>query len=241
MRLITLIKTPSETLVHTVDLAGRGIGEADVEVATRGLALGGMALIADALVVDGNLELRFGDGTDAEVYSIETMVNLIDGSSVTVPIELSVIDGAWSMPDGGASMLSIAEFVGRVGRDQILRLTDMGDGRIDKSLVVAALIDAQAQAEAHLVGRYRLPFETTPPIIAAIISDLARAALYQDELPDNVAEKRKIALRNLEGFRDGKLRLGADAPEDKVATSAPVRVNPGNPTYPDGLKDYSWR
>ncbi len=138
-------------------------------------------------------------------------------------------------------MLSVADFVARVGKDAVLRLTDLGDGRIDKGLVIGALIDAQAQAEAHLAGRYRLPFATVPTLLTAIIADLARAGLYEDELPENVESKRKIAMRNLEALRDGKLQLGVEASSPSAAPADPIKFDPGTRAYPDSLKDYGFR
>ncbi|MCP9222743.1 DUF1320 domain-containing protein [Erythrobacter sp. LQ02-29] len=241
MRVVSIIKAPTERIVHRVDLGGRGAGQALVEIEQRGVVANAAAIGADAMLVEGNLELALSGGSDGELYLVEAQVPIEDGSTRAIAIEVAVIDGAWVMPDGGAPMLSVAAFVSRVGRDQVLRLTDMGDGRIDKGLVVNALVDAQAQAEAHLAGRFKLPFERVPAIIEAIVADLARAGLYENEVPENVETRRKLALRNLEGFRDGKLQLGSEARPEATAPRDPVRVRPGRRAYPDGLKDYGFR
>ena len=190
-------------------------------------------------MVDGNLELTLSDGTDGEMYSVLVPVSLIDGQTIEVPIELSIVGADWTMPDGGAPMLSVADFVRRIGRDQVLRLTDMGDGRIDQGLVVSALVDAQAQAEASLAGRYALPLGPVPALVAAIVADLAHAGLFQSDVPDNIAEKRRIALRNLDGLRKGDLTLGAQAAAQTAAPIDPVRFDPGSRAYPDGLDEYT--
>ena len=241
MRVASLVKTPAEALVHAVDLGGRAVAPGVPEVIARGLVAEAVPLAVAALPIAGNLAVTLSGGTDGEVYQIMLTASLDDGSARDVPIELAVIAGDWTMPDGGAPMLSVAGFVARVGRDQVLRLTDMGDGRIDTGLVINALIDAQAQAEAYLAGRHALPFATVPTLVTAIVADLARAALYEDELPDNVEKKRAIALKNLDAIRKGDLRLGAEAPPQTAAASDPVRFNSGQLTYPDGLKDYTFR
>ena len=241
MRVASLVKSPAETIVHAVDLGGLATALGPVEIAQRGLVAGASAIEAEAALTNGDVTVSISGGSDGEVYSVDVPATMQDAATRELSIELTVIDGDWTMPEGGAPMLSVAEFVSRVGRDQVLLLTDMGDGRIDKGLVISALIDAQAQAEANLAGRYALPFATVPTLLLSIISDLARANLYVDELPKNVDDKRKIALRNLEALRKGDLRLGVEAKAQTKAPSDPVRFNSGTLAYPDGLKDYSFR
>ncbi len=241
MRVVSLVKAPAETIVQTIDLGGRALGVGATVVTPRGLAAETAPVVADPVLDKGNVALSLSGGTDGEVYAVEVVAMLDGGEERELPIELAVIDGAWTMPDGGAPMLSVAEFVSRVGRDQVLLLADLGDGRIDKGLVIGALVDAQAQVEANIAGRYALPFEQVPTMVQSIVKDLALAGLYVDELPENVAEKRKIALRNLEAMRKGDLKLGADARPQTKAPADPVRFRAGERAYPDGLKDYSWR
>lgn len=241
MRVVSLIKAPTEVLVHRVDLGGKGVSLEPVQVEPRGLVAAVNGLAVAQTLDTGNLVLEIAGGDDGETYAVRCAAEFLDGGLVDIPLELAVIDGDWTMPGGGAPMLSVGSFVSKVGRDEVLRLTDTGDGRIDKGLVVGALTDAQAQAEAHLAGRYSLPFAAVPVLVEGIIADLARAALYVDELPDNVAERRRIALRNLDAIRKGDLRLGAEALAQTAAPTDPVRFDPGERAYPDGLKDYAWR
>lgn len=241
MRVVSLIKSPAETLVHQVDLGGKGISLQPVLVEPRGLVAAVNGLSVQRVLEAGNLVIEIAGGDDGEIYAVTSAVEFADGGLSEIPFELAVIDGDWTMPDGGAAMLSISSFVARVGRDEVLRLTDTGDGRIDKGLVTGALTDAQAQAEANLAGRYALPFATVPVLVEAIIADLARAALYVDELPDNVAERRRIALRNLDAIRRGDLRLGTGALAQTAAPTDPVRFDLGSRAYPDGIKGYTFR
>ncbi|WJY18680.1 DUF1320 domain-containing protein [Alteriqipengyuania flavescens] len=241
MKLIVLVKTPAEALVHRIALGGAAVSFEAAIVEERGLVADTAPIAVDVTLEAGDLAIRLSGGRDGELYRVSVIAGLADGSEREFPIELSVIEGAWSMPDGGAAMLSVAEFVGRIGRDEALHLADLGDGRIDRALVVGALVDAQAQVEAHLSARHRLPFAVVPTLVVAIVTDLARAALYQDELPANVAERRRIALKNLDALRKGELSLGADPGVDKPTGQGGVRINPGTRAYPDGLKDYGWR
>ncbi len=241
MKVLSLVKSPVETIVHTVDLGGRAEVLGEIEAEARGLIPGSLPVTVLAELEAGNARFEIAGGSDGEIYALGALATLWNGAEQQLALELAVIDGDWTMPDGGVPMLSVAAFVSRVGRDEVLRQTDMGDGRIDKGLVIGALRDAQAQAEAHLAGRYALPFVTVPTLVEAIVADLARAGLYIDEMPDNVAERRKIALRNLEAMRKGELHLGAEALPQTQFPADPVRVRQGDRAYPDGLRDYSWR
>jgi phage gp36-like protein len=114
-----------------------------------------------------------------------------------------------------------------------------GTGRIDRDLLVAQLIDAQAVVEAHLAGRYRLPLATAPLMIQKAIADLARAALYPNGAPDGVADAAKASLRMLESIRDGKMQLASAEPiAPAEQASDPTMFLQGERAYPDGLRDY---
>lgn len=241
MRTVSLIKTPAETILHPIDLGGRGAAIGQIATGMRALVGPGALLAVEAEPVDGNIDLSISGGTDGEEYAVTIPVTLADGQTLEPVVEVTVVGASWSMPDGGAPMLSVAEFVRRIGRDKVLRLTDMGDGRIDQGLVVSALVDAQAQAEASLAGRYALPMQVVPSLVVAIISDLAHAALFEHEVPDNVDKKRTIALRNLDQLRKGETTLGVQAAAQTAAPVDPVRFDPGTRAYPDGLKDYGFQ
>lgn len=241
MRVASIIKAPAETIHHRVDLGARGAEIGDPAIDARGLVAESAGLAIVAQLVGGNVELTITGGTDDETYSVIVPVTLTDGQIVQAPLEVTAIGADWTMPDGGAPMMSVTQFVARIGRDQVLRLTDMGDGRIDKGLVIGALIDAQAQAEASLAGRYTLPIDPVPALVAGIIADVAHASLFQNEVPDNISEKRRIALRNLDALRKGDLTLGAKAKAQTNRPTDPVRFDKGSRAYPDGLRDYTFR
>lgn len=233
MPVIRRLKSPQETLVEDLGVA---LSVASVSSDARGLVSGSGALDLDDAITGGRATLTIGGGTDGEIYLITALLGTIAGDR-EAQIELAVVDGSWTMPDGGAPMLSIAAFVGRFGLDEVIRLTDAGDGRIDREMLISALSDAQAMAEAYLADRYTLPLAVVPSIVEMIVADLAHVRLYRRELPKNVEDVQKIAMRNLEAIATGKIKLGiSPAP----STSAdPVVVAPGTPAYPDRLKGYA--
>lgn len=233
MSVIRRLKSPQETLVEDL-----GPAQAIVSVTSeaRGLVSGSGALALDDTIASGHASLSIGGGTDGELYLITALISTIAGERDT-QIELAVLDGSWTMPGGGAPMLSIEAFVDRFGLDEIIMLTDAGDGRIDRKMLIGALSDAQSQAEAFLADRYTLPLATIPPLIEMIVADIAHARLYRRELPKNVEDAQKIAMRNLDMIASGKIKLGI-SPAPSTSTD-PVVFAPGTPAYPDRLKGYA--
>ncbi len=233
MSVIRRLKSPQETLVEDL---GPALAIVSVASVARGLVSGSGALALDDAVADGRANLSIGGGTDGELYLITALISTIAGDRDT-QIELAVFDGAWTMPDGGAPMLSIERFVARFGLDEIIMLTDAGDGRIDRKMLIGALSDAQSQAEAFLADRYTLPLPTVPPLLEMIVADIAHARLYRREPPKNVEDAQKIAMRNLDAIATGKIKLGiSPAPS---TSSDPGMIAPGTPAYPDRLKGYA--
>ncbi|MBA4779159.1 phage protein Gp36 family protein [Blastomonas sp.] len=232
MSVIRRLKSPQETLVEDL-----GLAQAIVSVTSeaRGLVSGSASLDLDDAIVAGRASLSIGGGSDGELYLITALLDTIGGDR-DAQIELAVLDGSWTMPGGGAPMLSIEAFVDRFGLDEIILLTDAGDGRIDRKMLIGALSDAQAQAEAYLADRYTLPLATVPQLVEMAIADIAHARLYRREVPKNVEDAQRIAMRNLEAIGSGKIKLGI--PLAPSTSSDPVLIAPGRPVYGDRLKGY---
>ncbi len=233
-----VIKQPAETLAYAVPGLADIASVEDITVIARQYRPDVRPLVAAQAVEGGKLVLTLSGGSDGELYLITVLVTLLDGTRPEAEIELQVTDLIWTMPDGGAPMLTIAEFVRKFGLEETVRMTDAGDGRIDRDLLVAALTDAQAMAEAYLADRYQLPFNIVPLLVQTCIADMARARLYTNEPPDNVATSARIALRNLEKLQTGQISLGAAALADGGGSNAPVRFTLGRASYPNRLKDY---
>lgn len=241
MALETILKQPAEVLRHVVRF-GAGfapIGVISASAEARGLVSAAAALgVAHELAGDVvTLELSGGD--DGEIYLVTLRTEQADGGEAEGEIEVMVVDGAWSMPDGGAPYLSIAEFVGRFGLPEVIRMTDgIGDGRIDRAMLVGALVNAQSVADAHICARYAVPLASPPQIVKKIVGDLARAELYPAGAPDGVADQAKQSLRMLERIQSGAMPLAMAEPPAEAVSDNPVLIAPGYRAYPDGLRDY---
>lgn len=237
----SLVKQPAEALKPQLAFpAGTAIAQLlDVEVASRGLVGGSAAIGAIGAVVGGMFVLTLTGGTDGERYVITGRAATAQGEELEAQIEVAVLDGRWTTPDGAAGYLAIDGFVKRFGIAEAVAMTDVaGTGRIDREMLITALADAQATVDVHIAAKYSVPLSSVPPVIATAVADLARARLYPRGAPEGVDEARKAALRLLERISEGKLPLPVGAPIEAAPIAAPVVVAPGRRQYPDGLADY---
>lgn len=90
---------------------------------------------------------------------------------------------------------------------------DIAGGKVNTDLVQIIINEACEEVDSYLRNRYTLPFENTPTLIKQCAKQIARYALYERrpegfELPPAVIDGRKVAIKNLENIRDGKLSIG---------------------------------
>lgn len=236
-----IVKQPAETVRLPMEFGGAATIAAlvSIDVAPRGLVLAAPALTAEGQLFAGALTLAIEGGGDGERYLVTVIVDDAIGSRVEQEVEVAVLDLAWAMPDGGAPMLSIAEFVGRFGLNETVRMTDeAGDGRIGRDLLVGALRDAQAIVETALSGRYSLPLGEVPHIVKTMIGDIARGRLYPGGAPEGIEAQAKAAMRLLERIEDGKTSLGIAVPSAPADSGDGIQFHSGGRAYPDGLAGY---
>lgn len=236
-----LVKQPAETARLPMEFGGIATISDLVSIVAeaRGLVPGALALAAEGQLFAGALTLELSGGSDGERYLVTVTVDDAEGSRVEQEVEVAVLDLAWAMPDGGAPMLSIAEFVGRFGINETVRMTDeVGDGRVGRDLLVGALRDAQALVETALSGRYALPLDDVPHVVKTMIGDIARGRLYPGGAPDGIAEQVKAAMRLLERIEDGKTSLGIAVPSAPADSGDGISFHSAGRAYPDGLAGY---
>ena len=114
---------------------------------------------------------------------------------------------------------------------------DVAGGVVDDDLIATVINEACEEVDGYLRNRYALPFAHTPTLVKKCAKQIARYALYERrpegfDLPSAVIEGRKVAVKNLEYIRDGKISLGMPDnlpnPKSMVADDAEfaVRVRP---------------
>lgn len=237
----TLLKEPAGVLHHALIFAGMAeVAEVtSVEVQAQGLIAGSALIAAMAEIDAGAVTLVLTGGTDGESYRVIVTATDTDSVTAQAEVEVAVIEAAWTMPDGSAPYVSIIDFVKRFGLPEVVAMTDAdGTGRIDRSMLIAKLTDAQALADAHIAGRYAVPLAEVPLVVKKWVADLAAAALYPRGAPDGIAEQAKQAQRMLERVQAGQLPLPASAPPADAVSDNPVLIAPGYRAYPDGLRGY---
>lgn len=94
-----------------------------------------------------------------------------------------------------------------------------------------AIVDAAAEINPYLEGRYTLPLTVVPEVLTRVACDLARYYLYDDRALDQVKDRRDNAIGFLKLIADRKVSLGiseagqaAPSSAGTVQASAPERV-----------------
>lgn len=110
---------------------------------------------------------------------------------------------------------SLADIQKIIPTRTLAQLTDDEAGaEITTNVVDEAIVAADEVIDAHLRGRYTLPFPDNmpPPILRRLSADIAVFHLYgrrpERRVPEAISQKYKDSIRMLEGIRDGKISLG---------------------------------
>lgn len=107
---------------------------------------------------------------------------------------------------------TINDFISRVGEFQVMELTDRENiGEVNQAVLTIALSDSSSQIDGYLVGRYKLPLKTIPQNLTRICCDLTRyrlASMSDVSITEEIIERYKLSLRELESIASGKVSLG---------------------------------
>lgn len=124
----------------------------------------------------------------------------------------------------------------RFGLDELIQVTNPTDPDavvVNSVRVDDAIADIDAIINAKLAARYALPLTVVPLVLRNIACDLVRARLYEDRIPDRVAERERAAMKLLDEISAGKLSLGLDEAQQPVPTSA------GGAQFTDGTRVFT--
>lgn len=219
------IKQPSEQRVYELDFAGDlGADVAEIvsiDIAPRGQVAQATALTAASSAFDGTLvRVELAGGTSGELYLVTVQAASAAGGPAEQDFEVLVEDLSWTVPDGTTAYLSIEDFVTRLGIGDALKLTDeLGSGRINKPVIIAAILDAQAEVDSYLGKVYPVPLAApVPQRVTRLVFDLAVAGLHTGALPAAVEQARDRATRALRDLANGTAVLTDIA----VATPTPA-------------------
>jgi phage gp36-like protein len=103
---------------------------------------------------------------------------------------------------------TLAEMVARFGEPELVQRTDRAEGLVIDTVVLGnALVDADAEIDSYLAGRYTLPLASTPPVLVRLAADIARYRLYDDGVSETVRQRYEDAVSLLKRFANGDVVL----------------------------------
>lgn len=104
----------------------------------------------------------------------------------------------------------------RYGTRMLIELTDRATPKtnaIDLTVIGRALADTDAVIDGHILGRYKLPLEETPPLLADLAAAIAIYKLHRFGAPTNIKEDYERALSQLDKIARGLIRLPLEGVE----------------------------
>lgn len=117
---------------------------------------------------------------------------------------------------------STDNMLSRFGEQDLILLTERVDsvpGEINQALLSQALIDASAEIDGYIVGRYSLPLVTVPTVLERNCCDIARYFLYGDRAPEQVEKRYQAVVKFLTSVSKGDISLGQDGSGESIEQS----------------------
>lgn len=123
--------------------------------------------------------------------------------------------------------------IDRFGEEELIQLTDRDDlGAIDATVISRALGDADATINGYLAARYTLPLEAPlPEILERLACDIARYALFDDQVTEIVEKRYKDAIALLRDVSAGKAELGISDTGSKPASKSLAQISSTTPVF----------
>lgn len=116
------------------------------------------------------------------------------------------------------------DMIARFGDLEVLQISDRKHtGEIDEEVVAVALQDASAEINAYL-GRFKKPFDETPPILKRLCCDIARYRLTATSgvlITEEIRNRYRIdVLELLKALASGQVQLGSDSEGQEISSDA---------------------
>lgn len=123
--------------------------------------------------------------------------------------------------------------IDRFGEDELIQLTDRaGADAIDATVISRALGDADATINGYLAARYTLPLAApVPEMLERLACDIARYALFDDQVTEAVATRYKDAIALLRDVSAGRAELGISNTSNKPASNATAQISSTTPVF----------
>lgn len=126
---------------------------------------------------------------------------------------------------------TVTDLVAIFGELDIAALTNRSNAQastVDDAIAQQAIVQAEAEVNVYLEGRYPLPLATIPLILKQVVADIARFYLYtRIDAEHPAAQRYRQRIKLLEGIAAGRLSLGLDAANNVATPADTVQIAPG--------------
>lgn len=103
----------------------------------------------------------------------------------------------------------IQDLIERFGNEELVEISDHENtGERNDVAVQQAIDDANAEIDGYLAGRYQLPMENPPQILAKVACDISRYNLYDEGATEAIEKRYNDAIRYLRSAAKGEVSLG---------------------------------
>lgn len=105
--------------------------------------------------------------------------------------------------------------VGLIGAERLIQLTDDDNlGLADQTVLAQAMAAADAEIDFYCAGRYPLPFDPAPPMVAIVAADLTIYHLYKRRqgAPEEWQKSYDQAIKKLRDVAAGLGTLNPQSP-----------------------------
>jgi phage gp36-like protein len=106
---------------------------------------------------------------------------------------------------------TVDTLIARFGQREMIELSDRdGAGMINPAVLADALDDAASEIDAYLAGRYALPLEPAPKMLAGLCCDITRYRLCGGEtvMTEAIHDRYRAAVNFLKLVAKGEITLG---------------------------------
>jgi len=102
---------------------------------------------------------------------------------------------------------------------ELIDLTNPGGSAVDLAELNQAIVDAAAEIEAYLGGRYALPLNPVPKVLNRLACNMARYYLYDNKPTEEVKNAYTEALSFLDKVAKGHIKLGIAADGNEASSN----------------------
>ncbi len=92
------------------------------------------------------------------------------------------------------------------------------------ALITEKLLDAESMVNGYLATRYQVPLATVPRLVMVAACDLARYALYDDLVTEQIGQRHKDTIKTLESIGAGRISLGIDTAGNKPTINGSATI-----------------